>query len=323
MNTNVLIDPFGRRISYLRISVTDRCNLRCAYCKPLEALQPRENLLRLEEIAEIAKVAVRLGISKVRITGGEPLVRKGIESLINMLSKIPGIDDLSLTTNGILLKKYAKALQAAGLMRINVSLDTLRDDRFRRLCGADSARDVFEGLELAQKIGLTPLKINTVLIKGFNDDEVPDFVRLAGGKGWKLRFIELMPFGNLPDKNFVSVEEIFKKIVETMTLKPLPSDGGVARRYMAGQNTEIGVITPLSNTFCGNCNRLRLTASGKLRTCLLNDIEVDLVSRVRGRNMEDAVAEGFFSAAMKKPMGHSIHTAGFRKCARPMNSIGG
>ncbi len=318
-----LVDTFGRKISYLRISVTDRCNLHCSYCSPLSSTLPRGELLSFEEILRIVTVATSLGITKIRITGGEPLIRKGVLSLIASIASMPGIKDLSLTTNGILLKRYARELKSAGLKRINVSLDTLKEDRFKKLCGMEGLQQVLEGLDEAIDAGISPIKVNTVLIKNFNDDEILDFVNLAREKGWKQRFIELMPFGEVSSSRFISTGYVKDTIARHFPIRELPSDNGVAQRFSVDTNTEIGIISPLSNAFCNDCNRLRLTADGKLRSCLMRDYEVDLLHLIRAGCKDTDIIQGFITAVEMKPSGHGIHPADFRKCVRSMNTIGG
>lgn len=318
-----LVDTFGRKISYLRISVTDRCNLRCAYCAPLLSTLPRGELLSFEEILRIVRLAAGLGITKFRITGGEPLIRKGVQSLIASIASISAVRDISITTNGLLLKKYARELKAAGLNRINVSLDTLREDKFKKLCGIEGVQKVLAGLEEAMKAGISPIKVNTVLIKNFNDDEILDFVNLAKKMGWKQRFIELMPFGNFSSSQFISAEDIKHKLLNYYSITELPADNGVAQRFSINNNTEIGIISPLSNAFCNDCNRLRLTADGKLRGCLMKDYEVDLLQLIRRDCKDTDIIQGFITAVQMKPSGHEIHRTDFRKCVRPMNTIGG
>ncbi len=318
-----LVDTFGRRVSYLRISVTDRCNLRCTYCAPLLSTLSRRELLSFEEILRIVRISSGLGITKYRLTGGEPLLRKGVQSLIAAIISIPGVKDVSLTTNGILLRRFAHELRAAGIKRINVSLDTLKEERFKKLCGTEGVKDVLAGLEEAQKAGISPIKVNTVLIKNFNDDEVIDFVNLAIEHGWNQRFIELMPFGVSSPSQFISSDEIIKKISSYYSVKGLPSDGGVARRFSIDNKAEIGIISPLSNSFCSDCNRLRLTADGKLRSCLMHESEVDLLQLIRSGCDDMSIIQSFITAVQMKPSGHEIHRTDFRKCVRAMNTIGG
>lgn len=318
-----LVDTFGRRVSYLRMSVTDRCNLHCAYCAPLLSTLSRGELLSFEEILRIVRIASDLGITKFRLTGGEPLIRKEVTSLIASITSIPGVNDISLTTNGILLKRYAHELKSAGLKRINVSLDTLKEDKFKKLCGTEGVKEILAGLDEAQNAGISPIKVNTVLIKNFNDDEVIDFVNLAREKGWNQRFIELMPFGELSSSQFISTEEVKNKLAGYYSIKELPSDNGVAQRFSLDEETEIGIISPLSNAFCNDCNRLRLTADGKLRGCLMKDYEVNLLQLLRQGCKDTDIIQGFITAVQMKPSGHEIHRTDFRKCVRTMNTIGG
>ncbi len=318
-----LVDTFGRRISYLRISVTDRCNLHCSYCAPLPSTLPRGELLSFEEILRIVTIAISLGITKIRITGGEPLIRKGIQSLIASIASMQDVRDISLTTNGILLKRYARELKSAGLKRINVSLDTLKEDRFKKLCGMEGVQQVLEGIDEAMSAGISPIKVNTVLIKGFNDDEILDFVNLARDKRWKQRFIELMPFGEISSSRFISAEYVKDTIRRHFSIKELPSDNGVAQRFSVATYTEIGIISPMSNAFCNDCNRLRLTADGKLRSCLMKDYEVDLLHLLRTGCKDTDIIQGFITAVEMKPSGYEIHPSDFRKCVRSMNTIGG
>jgi len=328
----MLIDPYNRRIDYLRISVTDRCNLRCVYCMPPEGIELMDwqDILRYEEFLRIARVAVSHGVTRIRITGGEPLVRKGIVGFIEGLSKLKGIEDLSLTTNGVLLKDFAKRLKEAGLNRVNVSLDSLRRDRFQRITRGDLLDRVLEGLEEAERIGLRPVKVNVVVIKGFNEDEILDFALLTKKKSYHIRYIEYMPFdteiGWQRDR-WVSTREIMGIIEGLQPLIPvegLEKRTGPARRYRFEDGIgEVGFISPISDHFCDSCNRLRLTSDGKLRTCLFSDDEVD-VKRILREGCEDqALEKVLFSAVRKKPEGHRINDSLFKKCTRTMSLIGG
>ncbi len=284
------LDNFNRPISYLRVSVTDRCNLRCVYCMPPEGVpwRPHEEILRYEEIELIVRAATSLGISKVRLTGGEPLVRLGLVELVHKLAHIPGIDDLAMTTNGTLLARYAAELAQAGLRRVNVSLDTLRPERFRRITRRGNLAAVFEGIAAAREAGLVPLKVNMVMVRGLNDDEVVDFARLTLEGDWHVRFIELMPLGAnaaWAGDGYVSVGEARRRI-EAAFGELLPAKvrvgNGPARYYrLSGAAGTIGFISPVSEHFCYRCNRLRLTADGRLRPCLLSDYEIDLRTPLR------------------------------------------
>jgi len=305
-----LSDSFQRPIDYLRISVTDRCNLKCFYCMPEKgvALLPRENLLSYEEIARVAAAAVGLGISKLRLTGGEPLVRAGLVDLVYMLSNIPGLGDLSLTTNGLLLADLASALKRAGLRRVNVSLDTFNPQRFKRITGGDGLEAALKGIDAAKEAGLDPVKVNTVVIPGVNDDELLAFGQRSV-EGWHVRFIELMPFGQARDLPPLSASQMAARLEEAYgpLTQALNGGGGPARYFrLPGAKGTIGFISPVSQHFCFACNRLRLTAEGKLRPCLLNDTEVDLRSPLR----DGATAEGLKGiirqAVAQKPLRHNL-----------------
>lgn len=312
----MLIDHCGRAITYLRISITDRCNLRCVYCTPPEGVdwQPHENILRFEEIEEIVRVAASQGIRQVRLTGGEPLVRPGVVDLVQMLSEIPGIDDLSLTTNGLYLEKLAHPLKKAGLKRVNVSLDTLKPEKYLRICRGGSLDAVLNGLSAAEDAGFTPIKINTVVMRGVNDDELMDFARLTLENPWHVRFIELMPIENQqnwgdgfpqPGSAFISTNEI-KEIIHADGLTPVENlqGNGPARSFqLPGAMATIGFISPIGQHFCSECNRLRLTADGNLRLCLLNNIEIPVRDAMRaGKPILDILEE----AMRLKPEGHSL-----------------
>lgn len=293
-----LIDPLGRKISYLRISVTDRCNLRCSYCLPPDGkvrLLPRKELLSYEEIERVVKVAISLGITNFRITGGEPLLRKDISKLIQRLSKIEGIKDLSLTTNGVLLANYAQDLVSAGLKRVNISLDTLDRESFKLITGEDKFEEVLEGIRVAQEVGLSPLKLNVVIMRGVNDKEIPDFIRLAKDYSLYLRFIEFMPLNHKRaswQEKFLPAKEIIGEIRREgeLVLSPATRAGskslvlgsGPAKHYkLKGNKGSIGIIDPVSNPFCSACNRLRLTSDGKLKPCLFSSQEVDIKTLLR------------------------------------------
>jgi cyclic pyranopterin phosphate synthase len=332
-----LSDSFHRPISYLRVSVTDRCNLRCAYCVPPQGLQPlsAHEVLRYEEIIRIVKAARGLGITKVRVTGGEPLVRAGILDFIRMLAEVDGIEDIAMTTNGILLSKHAASLRQAGLKRVNVSLDTLRPDRFQQITRGGRLEDVLEGLMAAEEAGLSPLKINVVAMEGFNHDEVLDFARLTIERDWHVRFIELMPMGqggledggreeaprcltadfrslleagNIMD-GFLSMAQIRELLRPLGPLEPgqVVAGNGPAKYYrLPGAKGTLGLISPISEYFCSSCNRLRLTADGHLRPCLLADQEVDLRTPLR-QGASPAELESLIRQAIAaKPEKHRI-----------------
>ena len=326
------IDSYNRTIDYLRISVTDRCNLRCTYCMPAEGIDLARSaeILRYEELLRIARVAVANGISKIRITGGEPLVRKGIIDFIGEVASCPGLKDLSLTTNGVLLKQYAAPLKEAGLKRLNVSLDSLNSDRFHEVTRGNKLAEVLEGLEEAERVGLSPVKINMVVIRGFNDDEILDFARLTKTKPYHIRFIEYMPFdteAGWQREQCVSVEEIMNTITAVQEIIPLETAEertGPARRYrfMDGCG-ELGFISPVSDHFCGSCNRLRLTADGKLRVCLFSDSEIDVREALRKGCSDEDIKALLFTAVKDKPESHTINENIFKKCSKTMSLIGG
>lgn len=322
-------DAYQRPVSYLRISVTDRCNLRCRYCKPMgeEERLGQRDLLSFEEIVEVVRILSRKGVRKVRLTGGEPLVRKDIVKLVKALAQIEGVSDLSLTTNGVLLRRYAQDLKEAGLKRVNVSLDSLRPDRFATITGFDVFPEVWQGIRKALDVGLDPVKVNVVALKGVNEDEIEHFVRLTFELPLHVRFIEFMPVGsNSWESSMVlSCEDIKNRIEGLGKLIPIPSDplDGPARRFrFEGAKGEIGFISPLSSHFCKSCNRLRLTPDGKIRACLFSDEEVDLKTRLREKG-EEGVLEALREALTKKPYIGIRDGFRFRKCQRGMNSIGG
>lgn len=328
-----LSDFFQRPINYLRIAVTDRCNLRCIYCMPSSGicLLPRDNVLSYEEIITVARVAVGMGITKIRLTGGEPLVRPGVTALVANLTKIAGIEEVSLTTNGVLLAQYAAELKAAGLRRVNVSLDTLKKDRFRQIARQGELKDVLEGIEAARQAGLNPVKINMVVMRGINDDEILDFARKTLTDGWHVRFIELMPFGetDMPPSCFIPIAEIQQKLSALGEMKPFypPAGNGPARYFQISQNGKvsrgsIGFISPVSEHFCFSCNRLRLTADGKLRPCLLSEGEVDLKTALRQENPEPKLKTLIQEAVAAKPQQHNLGN-GMCPHDRPMAQVGG
>lgn len=324
-----LKDAYQRPVSYLRIAVTDRCNLRCRYCRPMgeEERLGHRDLLSFEEIVEVVRILSQKGIRKVRLTGGEPLVRKDIVKLVKAIAQIDGVSDLSLTTNGVLLGRYAQDLKEAGLRRVNISLDSLRPDRFAAITSYAVFPQVWEGIQKALEVGLDPVKVNVVALRGFNEDEIEDFVRLTFEFPIHVRFIEFMPVGgNAWDSSMViSCEDIRKRIEGLGNLIPIPSSplDGPARRFkFEGAKGEIGLISPLSSHFCKDCNRLRLTPDGKIRTCLFSDEEVDLKARLREKG-EEGVIEALREALAKKPYIGVKDGFRFRKCQRGMNSIGG
>ncbi len=323
-----LYDSWQRQINYLRISVTDRCNLRCVYCsaQPIASLS-HDDVLRYEEIYRVVQAAASLGISKVRLTGGEPLVRLNLNKLVEMIAQIDGIDDISLTTNGLLLSEYAAELKEAGLKRVNVSLDTLKEDRFRRITGSNKLKDVLSGIETAKKAGLDPVKTNTVVLRGINDDEIIDFARMSTDEGWHIRFIEFMPIGMPEAEAFrmVSTQEIREGIQSLGELEPYTgkTGNGPARYYrLPRAKGTIGFISPMTEHFCRTCNRLRLTSDGHLRPCLLDDDEVSLKERLRNGASIDELKQLIQQAVVIKREQHHL-TSRLAPGGRPMCQIGG
>ena len=322
-----LLDPFGRSINYLRISVTDRCNLRCIYCMPPEGVpqMSHSEILSYEEIRTVVRAAAELGINKIRLTGGEPLVRAELPKLIKMLSRIEGIQELSLTTNGTLLKNYALELRQAGLSRINLSLDTLKPDRFRYITRLGRLKDVLEGISAAKKAGFDPVKINAVVMQGINDDEILDFARMTCEEGCHVRFIELMPFKGMAE--FVPSVEVRQRISLLGKLEPCPSitGNGPARYYrLAGAKGTIGFISPLTELpFCSRCNRIRLTPDGRLRPCLLGEDEIDLIMPLRNNASTEELRRLILKAVASKPEHHHLEGGNGRPVKRKMSQIGG
>lgn len=311
-----LVDPFGREITYLRISVTDRCNLKCSYCMPADAFHvDRDEVLSFEEIDRLVRVAVSLGWRKVRLTGGEPLVRKNCLDLVRMIGdqKSEGLEELVMTSNGILLSRYARDLKKAGLDRVNISLDTLKADRFKKITGYDKFAEVLAGIEAALEAGLTPVKLNTVLINGVTEDEFFDFVDLAKEKELDIRFIEFMPFaGNGWSPDQVLQSGVLKKRLEesvALTALDAPRDGGPARTFAAdGWKGSVSFISPISDrSFCDRCNRVRMTSEGKLRGCLMNENEMDFREAIRAGGSDADLAALFKKAIFVKPEKHPFH----------------
>ncbi|MEW6375683.1 MAG: GTP 3',8-cyclase MoaA [Thermodesulfobacteriota bacterium] len=327
----MLLDPYRRKINYLRISVTDRCNLRCRYCMPEEGIPliPHEEILTYEELLRIVHIFAMEGISKVRLTGGEPLVRKEIVDFISGLSQIEEIKDLSLTTNGILLKDFAQDLKEAGLKRINISLDSLKKERFYQITRKDDYERVWRGIEEALRVGLSPIKINMVAIRGLNDDEIESFARLTLRLPLTVRYIEYMPSGNGEEwrkGDILTIPQIKSRLESIGKLIPIPSDrwDGPAKRFrIEGAIGEIGLIGPVSSHFCDDCNRLRLTPDGKIRTCLFSDEEINVKEILRKGGSDRDLKDCLLMALRTKPERHHVNTHQFKKCQRNMSAIGG
>jgi len=305
-------DQFGRSIEYLRISVTDRCNFRCVYCMPEQGMQwlPKSEILSYEEIAEVARQLAPLGLRRLRITGGEPTIRPQIHELVRMLRAIPEITDIALSTNGVRLPELAGLLRESGLDRVNMSVDSLRADRIVRIARRDLGFDPVAAAEAAERAGLDPIKLNTVVMRGVNDDEIETLARLTLEHPWHVRFIELMPVGDLRELTWdhvVPSDELLARLRAIAPLAPAtgPSKGnGPAAYYQwEGARGTIGVITPMTHTYCASCNRVRLTADGRLRTCLFGNHEVDLRTPLRaGERLEPL----FYQALANKPKEHEL-----------------
>ena len=325
-----LSDSFQRPINYLRISVTDRCNLRCIYCMPAEGvrLMSHEDILTYEEIYTIAQAAAELGIKKVRLTGGEPLVRLELAQLIKMVAQIEAIDDISLTTNGTLLARHAAELKQSGLGRVNISLDTLKPDRFKSITRSSfNIGDVLEGIDVARSVGLNPVKLNVVVMSGVNDDELIDFATKSIEEDLHVRFIEFMPLNGMSTTAlyFVSASEMRRRLELLGELEPcLPSIGNGPAKYFRFPRAKgtVGFITPVSEHFCIHCNRLRLTADGKLRPCLLAEDEIDLKQPLRNGVSSAELKQLIERAVVNKPLRHYL-AEGYVPKDRPFSQVGG
>ena len=312
-------DQYGRTVDYLRLSVTDLCNYRCRYCMPPEGVEklPHSSILSLEEYVEIAAAAVGLGITKIRVTGGEPLVRRGIVELCRALRAIPGLRELCLTTNGSQLTALAVPLRDAGVDRLNISLDTLHPEHFRAMTRTGSLEDVLSGIQAAERAGFKQLKLDTVLIGGFNDNEIRPLAELTLTHPWEVRFIELMPMGPCAGwgkECFLPADTVLARLPE---LKALPPEGVARRLRLPGAVGTVGLIAPLSHEFCGDCRRIRVTADGRLKGCLHSREEISLRG-LHGPALKDALRRGIF----QKPRGHCL-TEGPSGTPRTMNEIGG
>lgn len=317
-------DRYGRSIDYLRISLTDRCNLRCIYCMPEEGVYKKshEEVLRFEEILEVVNAAALLGVKKIRYTGGEPLILKGIEELIEKTSKVPGIKDIAITTNGILLEGLADKLKESGLNRVNISLDTLKEDKFKQITRGGDINKVLRAIQKCISIGLTPVKINTVLIKGINDDEISDFINLTRELPVEIRFIELMPIGQgekLYKKGFMSSDEVVARFPE---LKPLETNKNSTASLYKIKNSKgkVGFISPLSCKFCASCNRIRLTSMGTIKPCLHSANELNIKGYL---NNEVLLTSSLKEAIYNKPSQHNLECDKKSSSNKMMYQIGG
>ena len=325
-----LIDPCNRYLNYLRISITDRCNLKCIYCVPRDMVPrlPHDDILTYEEILKLVRVGVKLGISKIRVTGGEPLVRKGVYGFLAELSRLNELTDLSLTTNAVALKDNIKKIESAGIKRINISLDTLNPAKFAKITGLDLFDQVWQGIRSALEAGFHPIKINVVALNGVNDDELLDMARLSFDYPFHIRFIEYMPIGQsqMGIGPLLLAPEIKKRISVLGNLLPVrnSANDGPAQRYrFDGAPGEVGFIHALSHHFCDRCNRLRLTAQGQLRPCLLSDHHEDVRGPLRSGCSDDQLAEIFFKAVRHKPSDHNLAVQNPTRVCGQMHSIGG
>lgn len=327
-----LVDHYNRTVNYLRISVTDRCNYRCVYCMPAEGVpwKAHAEILSYEEIATVVRVGAELGITRIRITGGEPLVRRNLPALIHLIAAVPQIQDISLTTNAHLLEEQAAGLAQAGLNRINISLDTLDEACFSRMTRGGSLQKVWRGIRAAQDAGISPIKINAVIVRGVNDHELIDLARLTREHDWQVRFIELMPVENqqdwgdgfpLANDRYISVQEMRSRLSAlNLTERTIVNGNGPARVYqIEGGMGTVGFISPVGEHFCETCNRLRLTAEGNLRSCLLHDFEIPLREKLKaGEDIRPLLLE----AVNLKPAGHTLSEAQLHSNRR-MVQIGG
>ncbi|HXF70692.1 MAG TPA: GTP 3',8-cyclase MoaA [Thermoflexus sp.] len=326
----MVIDQFGRHIRYLRISLTDRCNLRCVYCMPEKMVfLPREELLTDDELIRLARLFAELGFDKIRLTGGEPTVRPNLVEIVARMAALPGIREISMTTNGLRLKDLAEPLARAGLKRVNVSLDTLDPEKFRRITRWGRLEEVWEGILAAEAAGLTPIKLNAVVVRGYNDQDIVDLAALTIARPWQVRFIEVMPFADVApfaQQVIVSTSEMIRTLEEEFgPLEPV-GDGrldGEARVYrIRGAVGTVGFISPVTEPFCAQCNRVRLTAEGRLRLCLLRDDEVDLREPLRAGASDEELRALIRAAIWRKPWGHGL-PEGVVPMARVMSQIGG
>jgi cyclic pyranopterin phosphate synthase len=324
------IDRFGRTIHYLRISLTDHCNLRCVYCMPEDmTFRPNAELMQDDEILLLTHLFADLGFDKIRLTGGEPTVRAHVVDIVQGITSTPGIDSVSMTTNGVLLSRLAEPLAQAGLQRVNVSLDTLDPDKFKRLTRWGSLDDVWKGIEAAEKAGLTPVKINAVVVAGYNEPDVVNLASLTADHPWQVRFIEMMPFAGATDiqtQQVVTAAHIQSRIESALGPMKVANDGkldGEARLFrLPGGQGDVGFISSVTNPFCASCTRARLTADGRLRLCLLREKEVDLLTPLRaGATLED-LRTLILNGIWEKPWGHGL-AKGVIPLNRVMNEIGG
>ncbi|MDQ6825972.1 MAG: GTP 3',8-cyclase MoaA [Candidatus Eremiobacteraeota bacterium] len=329
--TKQLADQFRRQITYLRISVTDKCNLRCVYCMPANGLPwiPNPQILTYEEIVKLVEAAATVGVRSVRLTGGEPLVRRDLPWLIRRLNAIDGIEDIALSTNGLLLREQIAELAGAGLRRVNVSLDTLREDRFFAIARRHGLERVLDGVEAALEYGLAPVKLNCVIMRGQNDDEIADFAALTRSRPIFVRFIEMMPVLENVTRQYemyVSANEILGRLREIEDILPIPgpSGNGPAHYYsFAGSPGAVGVISPISHDYCESCNRVRLSADGRLRLCLFGDYELDFRAALRDGTCRERLVEMLRGSMLIKPERHHLELGKTASAMRAFSQIGG
>lgn len=327
--TEPVHDSYGRRVRYLRISLTDACNLRCVYCMPEDMqFRPRQELMSDEEILFLVKVGASLGVDKIRLTGGEPTIRPGVVDLVQQMAAVPGIRDMAMTTNALLLDELAQPLADAGLNRVNISIDTIDAERFRRITRWGDIEDVWRGIAAAERAGLRPVKLNCVVTRGFNEEDVIDLARLTLENDWEVRFIEMMPFGEVSDfqlSHVVSFREMRERVESVFgELEEASYDFVDPSRpfRIPGASGTLGFISSVTEPFCQGCGRVRLTADGKLRLCLLRDDEVDLLSPLRDGAGFDEIRALMKEGAFHKPWGHGLAAGDFAE-NRAMNQIGG
>jgi cyclic pyranopterin phosphate synthase len=331
LTRELLADQFNRPITYLRVSVTDKCNLRCVYCMPERGLAwlPKPEILSYEEIVQLVRAAASVGVRSIRLSGGEPLIRKNLAHLVEHLAAVDGIEDIALSTNGLLLADQIDALQSAGLRRVNVSLDTLRDDRFLDIARRPGLDRVLAGIDAAIARGLAPMKINCVVMRGRNDDEIEAFARWTQERPVYVRFIEVMPVHENLDVQrdaYISSDEILERVRAIGDLRPVTGPGGNGpARYFAfpGAAGAVGVISPLSHDYCERCNRVRLTANGRLRLCLFGDYEIDLRTPLRSGVSQREIADLLRSAMLIKPERHHLKLGQTASRMRAFSEIGG
>jgi GTP 3',8-cyclase len=329
LSSHHLIDSYDRQLNYLRISITDRCNLRCIYCNPKIESQKlhHDEILRYEEILRIVRVGVAMGITKVRVTGGEPLVRKGCYNFLSQLARIKGLEDLALTTNGVLLKSHIDRITDAGVRRLNISLDTLDRKKFEYITGKDAFDQVWQGIMEAHQKGIYPIKLNVVILAGINDEELADFARLSIEYPFHIRFIEYMPIGKSvnfeqPPLSFPEIKSRIEKAGKLIPVQKGLNDGPASRFRFKNAQGEIGFISPITKHFCAACNRLRLTADGQILSCLLSNVNEDIKAPIRAGFLDENIAEVFLKAVLRKPFQHAEKLS-YHSQPKKMVSIGG